>query len=626
VTQDSRSLVRRVQATLVVIICGQAILLGAATGVAVATFGGRFSGMLCAIGVIAFVVWRSRAVWSLERTALWVEERDPALQYALVTAVDPRYTGWAAPAYKGPLLRRAAVRALWPAVAALLVAVAVNRTFEIYGDRLFGGRSDRGSATRTTAQDVNRLVPLEVRVVPPAYSRLPSQVLTEPSTISGLVGSQIVVHGRGDTAGIRATVQGEPVRVGVDGAAWTATLMMPPAPSVLTLRDPGHQRLMVLAPVADAPPVAELTAPARDSVMRSAHGVLALAARATDDIGLASGHFEIIVSSGSEDNGGVKGKTLTVGQMVFGDVRAGTMAGGFRLDSLKPGDVVSVRAVVRDNNVVSGPGVGVSDTRTYRLATKDEYDSVAVEGAPPPVLDSSFLSQRMIVMETQRLLRRLGASPRVSRDSAVVASHDIGIREDRVRSRVEVLLGGDEEGPGETMSDAERALFDTAYAAMSDASVRLQSADARAALPRELVALAALDTVRQMERRLYLRGRPPTIIVNLARVRMTGNGTPDPGLRMPQAAGDSVRQRLVAELGAIVRGPLDGRGVADSLTLMEAGAIAVDPAAASALGDAVRALQTGHDPALALARARRALTGPARVESGQVEWAGGGRE
>jgi hypothetical protein len=125
---------------------------------------------------------------------------------------------------------------------------------------------------------------------------------------------------------------------------------------------------------------------------------------------------------------------------------------------------------------------------------------------------------------------------------------------------------------------------------------------------------------------LYLRGRPPTIIVNLARVRMTGNATPDPGLRVPQVAGDSVRQRLVAELGAIVRGPLDGRGVADSLTLMEAGAIAVDPAAASALGDAVRALQTGHDPVPALARARRALTGPARVESGQVEWVGGGRE
>jgi hypothetical protein len=402
--------------------------------------------------------------------------------------------------------------------------------------------------------------------------------------------------------------------------------MMPSAPSVLTLRDPGHQRLMVLAPVADAPPVAELTAPARDSVMRSAHGVLALAARATDDIGLASGHFEIIVSSGSEDNGGVKGKTLTVGQIAFGDVRAGTMAGGFRLDSLKSGDVVSIRAVVRDNNAVSGPGVGVSETRTYRLATKDEYDSVAVEGAPPPVLDSSFLSQRMIVMETQSLLRRLAASPRISHDSAVGASRDIGVREDRVRSRVEVLLGGDEEGPGETMSDAERALFDTAYAAMSDASVRLQSAEARAALPRELVALAALDTVRQMERRLYLRGRPPTIIVNLARVRMTGNATGDPGLRVPQVAGDSVRQRLAAELGVIVRGPLVGGGVADSLTLMEAGAIAVDPAAASALGDAVRALQTGHDPAPALARARRALTGPARVERGQVEWAGGGRE
>jgi hypothetical protein len=267
----------------------------------------------------------------------------------------------------------------------------------------------------------------------------------------------------------------------------------------------------------------------------------------------------------------------------------------------------------------------VSETRTYRLATKDEYDSVAVEGAPPPVLDSSFLSQRMIVMETQKLLRRMAAPPRVPRDSAAAASRDIGVREDRVRSRVEVLLGGDEEGPGETMSDAERALFDTAYAAMSDASVRLQSAEAKAALPRELVALAALDTVRQMQRRLYLRGLPPTIIVNLARVRMTGNATGKPSLRAPQVADDTERQRLVAALGAIVRGPLERRGVADSLTLMEASAMAVDPAAASALGDAAQALRAGHDPAPALARARRALTGPASVEGGQG-WSGGGRE
>ena len=124
--------------------------------------------------------------------------------------MDPRYAGWTAPAYKGQLLRRAAVRALWPALAAVVIAVAVNRTIEIYGDRLFGGRSDRASAARTTAPEINRLVRLEVRVVPPAYSHLPSQVLTEPSTISGLVGGQIVVHGRGDTMlAFCATVRGE---------------------------------------------------------------------------------------------------------------------------------------------------------------------------------------------------------------------------------------------------------------------------------------------------------------------------------------------------------------------------------------------------------------------------------
>jgi hypothetical protein len=627
VTQDARALVRRVQAGLVAIIAGQALLLGMAAGILVAPFGGRLAGVLSGLAVAALVAWRSRAVWSLERAALWIEERDPALQYALVTAVDPRYVGWAAPSYSGPLLRRAAVRALWPALVALAVSGAVNRGAEVYGGRSFRRPDSQAGRGGTLASATfNRLVPLTVRAEPPAYTHLASRDLTEPSTVSSLVGSRIVVRGRGDTAGIRAVVKGESVRVAADGAAWTATLLMPSVASVLRLGDGSHERLVVLAPVQDAPPVVELTVPARDSVMRAARGVLPLAARASDDIGLADGHFEIIVSSGSEESGGVQGKTLAVGQMAFGDARTGTMSGGFRLDSLKPGDVVSIRAVVRDDNAVSAPGIGASETRTYRLATKEEYDSIAVEGAPPPVIDSSFLSQRMIVMATQQLLRRMAARPPMTHDSVIAVSHGLGVGEDRLASRVEALLSGEEGEPGEAMSDAERALFDTAYAAMTDASVRLLATHASAALPRALVALAALDTVRLMQRRLYLRGRPPTIIVNISRVRMTGTAAPDPGLRGSQVAGDTLRRRLVVELGAILRGPLGGPSVADSLTLMEADAMAVDPTVAGALGDAVRALQAGRDPTAALARVRRALSGPASVDTSHAAWAGGGRE
>ena len=37
--------------------------------------------------------------------------------------------------------------------------------------------------------------------------------------------------------------------------------------------------------------------------------------------------------------------------------------------------------VARDANNVTGPGIGVSETRSLRIARADEYDSVAVEAA-----------------------------------------------------------------------------------------------------------------------------------------------------------------------------------------------------------------------------------------------------
>src|SRR6185436_2144552 len=43
---------------------------------------------LAGLATASFFVWRDRHARSLERVALWVEERDPALQFALVTAVS----------------------------------------------------------------------------------------------------------------------------------------------------------------------------------------------------------------------------------------------------------------------------------------------------------------------------------------------------------------------------------------------------------------------------------------------------------------------------------------------------------------------------------------------------------
>jgi hypothetical protein len=405
---------------------------------------------------------------------------------------------------------------------------------------------------------------------------------------------------------------------------WQATVVMPPKPSAVQLDDRtparSFQRLVILDPVPDQPPTVVLTAPARDTVIREpATGTLTLTAEATDDIGLADGAFEYIISSGEEDAGGVKGREGKLGQQTFAlRTGANTLTGTLHATlsytdlGLKGGDVLSIRAVVHDNNAVSGAGQGTSETRTIRIATKQEYDSIAVEGAPPSAADSAYMSQRMILLATEAIRKREVQG--VVRDTVVKASRVLEQKQQTLRQRVyELLYGGDEEGGGqggETMPEAERVLFDTAYQAMTDAAGELGIASPKTALPPERVALAMLDSVRKMQHRLYLRGTPPTIVVNIQRVRLAGTEAPNPGPRTPGPEADTLRlhtaKRFWAAVSRLSGDPsaVQPKDAVDSLSALRVDALSVSPLLAAALTEAVDSLEAHHDAGVLLRRAR----------------------
>lgn len=556
----------------------QAVILAAATALILGWVGAGV--------VIAILAWRSRHVRSLERAALWVEERDRTLQYALVTSVDPRYEGREATAAPALFLRRAAMWQLLPAGLALLIAFGIRAGFGPVWRWRHASRDGRRAVV-----SVNRLSPLVASVVPPAYSHLPTFDVKEPATITSLPGSSITFRG---------------------SAGWQSVASMPATATVVRLTDGAASRLVVLTPLPDAPPTIELTAPERDSTLRTADAIMPLVARATDDIGLADGYFEIIVTGGEEESGGIRGRTVTIGRSSFGDAKAAALRAtlAFHTLGLHPGDVISIRAIARDGNTVTGPGVGASDTRTFRLATRQEYDSTNVTPAPPSVADSAYMTQRMIVLATRALLARIRHRPPVARDTVVKESAHLADRQEALRARVYELLSNQE-----AMPNAERVLFDTAYAAMTDASNSLEIAEPVTALPREMRALGALDSVRAMQHRYYLRGQPPTIVVNISRVRLSGKEKPDVGARAPAVPSDSISRRLVAALSR-----LDGPAMADSLAVMEVAAYTVSPALAATLGQASAALRAGRDPAPALARARRMLDWTVSVDTSRTGW------
>ena len=640
--------------------------LDALVGLSLATR--RRAGALVALAALlaaAFTLARGRLVPSRASAALWIEERLPRLHYALVTAVErpelaPRLAARVVHERWEPLVRRAALRALVPP-AALAGLLAIGLLLLPTGARARVLSPREGDATERPLvgdRPVDRLATIAVTVSPPAYSGLGAESLDDPSAVRALVGSRIAVRGRGASGGLGAVLGETTLPVGADGDRWSARLVMPVRPAVLRLRDGARERLLLLDPRTDSAPAPLLELPARDTILREGAGTVALRATVRDDFGLASASFEYIVSSGAGESFTFRSGTLGARALLE---RSASLSASLPLESLalKPGDVVHLSAVARDRNDVTGPGIGRSDTRVIRVARAGEYDSVSIEAAPPPEADKSILSQRMLLQLTEELQRR---RRRLSRDSVVRESRRIAEDQRKLRRAVGDIVysrsgAGDgaehshesdeehaahEGGPltaeermlraaeaatrhsaEETLDFAEgespvlainRPLLE-AYNHMWDAARELEIGEPGAAIPPMRRALAAIQRARQAER-IYLRGRPPDVVVDIARARLQGKG-PERALaeRLARAPLDAATRRRSARLTrAIARLTSDPRAATDSLLLLRLDALGDAPALADALGQAADALRAGRDATDALVRARRLVAGAPAAE------------
>lgn len=585
----------------------------------------------------AIVFWRSRRVMSEGRVALWLEEKLPGLQYALVTAVDPGLTlqsGELESAVAGQNIGGVTItairRSIVPAAGALALGAALLYVLpsDAFGRASLLGRIGGSNGTRGIPAG-SRLNDLRIEVIPPSYSGQRRQQLDDPESIRALVGSTILVTGVGSQEGVKAKVGETALNVGGSQSSWGAQFLMPGKPAPLTLNDRSYERVIVLDPQIDEPPKVILVTPVRDTTLRTPQLVVNLHSELTDDVALTSGYYEYLITSGSGEI--FSGRTITTGPKEFGGARSGSLDASLDLKSLKlaQGDVVSIRAIVRDANTLSGPSIGTSDTRTIRIARADEYDSVSIEAAAPPPIDSSAMSQRMLILMTEALVKK---EKTLSRAEWVKQSTDIGMMEDRIRKRVYDILyqtesqeeASDTEEPETGTEAIQNKDLKEAYDALWTAVRSLQIAEPKPALPPMRVALAALDRAR-LAQRLYLRGMPPKIVVDLQRVRLTGKEKGSANTRTPRSFADSIRVRLSSRFNAaldlIEKQP--ARAVTE-LALMRVDALTSAPDFAAPLAQAIEAMRSGRDGTLFLIRARRALDGAPEGTPGLPLWAGGG--
>ena len=245
-------------------------------------------------------------------TALWIEERVPSLQYALVTALEPG-SERVAPLlarevernrWESEILPRTLTRAVIPPLAALAVAIAMllalPRGVVARVRTPSAGDSIERALSRTST--ASRLSPLVARVIPPAYTTLTATVVDEPHTIEALVGSRIELEGRGSGEGIVATVGNATTPATSRGSRWQLAVTMPAPAAALRLRDREFDRLIVLDARADSAPVVTMLAPTRDTILRTPTGRIAVRGEARDALGLASTWLEYIVSSGQGES------------------------------------------------------------------------------------------------------------------------------------------------------------------------------------------------------------------------------------------------------------------------------------------------------------------------------------
>jgi len=581
--------------------------------------------------VLALCISRGRHAFQLTRVALYVEERVPALEFALVTALGgaglgtEALEGVADRAVPEGFLRRPLARVILVALALLLVSLAGWATLPatIRARILTPVAGDVLLASRVGAPAASRLAPLVVRVDPPGYAGRPARMLEDPVTVVGLPGSRIELRGRGANLGaldsLVALLGNQILRVSAVGDEWTVSLRMPQTAIALRLADRGFARVLALEPFPDQPPAVTLTAPSRDTTYLLPRGRLALAGTAQDDIGLVRAEFELMHTTGSGERFDIR--RITLGAVSPGGATAAALRATILLDTMRlgPGDVLHMRVVARDGNDVSGPGEGASDTRTIRIADPRARDTVQVIPAAVAALDTTMLSERMLVIRAETLLvqrRRIGAPAFESR------SRVLGQQQGMLRERVEAIIAELETATevGFTGKTEASVILGEAAAAMKLAQRDLAEVRVKEALPAMYRALKSLEKLRNSER-LYLRGVFPKLVVDLDKIRLKGTDKAGVGARDPRPPLPDSRAALLDRLDRVL--PLvarGGAGLRDSLILIRVDALTVAPDAAPALARAIDAIGAGRSPAPLLAAARRTLLRTAEAVPGLSPW------
>jgi len=384
---------------------------------------------------------------------------------------------------------------------------------------------------------------IDIAVVPPSYTKRPTQTLHDPTRIEALAGSELRFTVRARASQLVLTTLTSADTIAANAAGNFATTVSATADGYVALEPlgatAGVRRLIGLTVNADERPRVRITAPGRDLYFKDGNASVDLAVESTDDIALSSLKLRYTKVSGSGER-----FTFTEGEVPLSvaraDARKWTARARWNLASLAlgAGDMVVYRAVATDER----PGAAPSESDSF-IAEVLAPGGVAAAGfALDPEQERYAVSQQMVILKTERLQARRG----LSQDSLLYGAAEIAAEQRKVRAEFVFMMGGElgetpdanedlsqlnEEAEAEGEADLAagrnlnlgRIALLRAIRSMSRAAGALTNADLATALTHERAALVQLERAFS-HTRILLRALTQRERIDMTR-RLTGTLT-----------------------------------------------------------------------------------------------------
>jgi hypothetical protein len=467
-------------------------------------------------------------------------------------------------------LGRAVVRGLVAAIGclAILGATRARPLTHVVGR----GRSATGGGA-----DIRHIT---VTIHAPEYAGLPDRTLRDPADVEALAGSRLrLLVDSGATAVTLETIDGRQSLTPASGSfsgdvvvSRDGYLSLQPTEGAVA----GVRRTIGLVADPDHPPLVHITKPGRDLFLPDGRQRVSIELEAEDDLGLASLRLAYTKASGAGENFefGEGEVPITIAKPDDRHWRA-SVDWSLGALSLAPGDLVVYRGIAADRRPGTTPVE--SDAFIVQILTPNQASVDGFAGNDDP--NKYALSQRMVILKTERLLAKQGTL--LAADFADEALN-IAAEERQVRAMFVFMLGGEFEDAsvGDTLNEVAEAesegdiaagrLRNQARVDLANATRRMSSASTSLAVPDVPAALtaekAALDDIQRAftKDRYLLRAMSSSERVDLSR-RLGGTLTdvargPRPAATSEPPATMAALRRLLARLAAVSEGDARSSG------------------------------------------------------------------